>query len=123
MVTVITTITTSDHHRIKMDTTIVTNRVTDSISIVPPHHSITFLHPHYLISRMVIAVTSPWTLVLPYVSNVIKHVWLTTNVICSKAETTAITVACKDTSHVSAHPNSNNGAMSSCKRAALRMKT
>src|ERR1700682_4423613 len=64
MVTVITTITTSDHHRIRMYTTIVTNRVTDSISIVPPHHSITFLHPHYLISRMIIAVTSPWTLVM-----------------------------------------------------------
>src|ERR1700682_221567 len=117
--TVVIVIDHSYHHLIVIILTI------DSISNVLHHHSIVhnnLIAKHYSINAIT-WIMHPWTLVLPYVSNAIKHVWLTTNVICSKAETTAITVACKDTSHVSAHPNSNNGAMSSCKRAALRMKT
>src|SRR6202171_1746464 len=129
--TVVIVIDHSHHHLIMIILIIDFNLAIDSISNVLHHHSIVhnnLIAKHYSIN-VITWVMHPWTLVLPYVSNVVKHVWLTTNVICSKAETTAITVACKDTSHVSAHPNSNNGAMSSnatmssCKRAALRMKT
>src|ERR1700682_4064693 len=109
--TVVIVIDHSHHHLIVIILIIDFNLAIDSISNVLHHHSIVhnnLIAKHYSINVIVIRAMHPWTLVQPYVSNVINHVWLTTNVICSKAETTAITVACKDTSHVSAHPSSNN---------------
>src|SRR6202171_2568796 len=83
------------HHLIVIILTIDFNLAIDSISNVLHHHSIVhnnLIAKHYTINAITWAMP-PWTLVLPYVSNVIQHVWLTTNVICSKAEPTAITVA------------------------------
>src|ERR1700682_2341440 len=85
---------------------IVTSRVTDSISIVPPHHSIASPHPHYPISRMVIAVMSPWTQVIILLSRDVHYhlVLIVIAVIVNQSLAIVLTVARQVISQETAHP-------------------
>ena len=95
-------ITAFIHHRITV-ITVVTHQTTDSITIVPPHHSIAFPH-HHPISRIVITVMSPWTQVIILRSRDAHYhlVLIVIVVIVSQSLATALIVAKQVTSSVTA---------------------
>src|SRR6202165_240222 len=86
-----------------MTIVIVTSRVTDSISIVLPHHSIAYPH-HHPISRIIITVMSPWTQVTILRSRDAHYhlVLIVIVVIVSQSLATALIVAKQVTSFVTA---------------------
>src|ERR1700676_2993669 len=78
--TVVIVIDHSHHHLIVIILIIDFNLAIDSISDTATHHHMA-LTTATIQLVIVIRAMHPWTLVLPFVSNVINHVWLTTNVI------------------------------------------
>src|ERR1700687_3442092 len=100
---------------------IVTSRVTDSISIVPPHHSIASPHPHHPISRMVIAVMSPWTQVIILLSrDVHYHLVLIVIAVIADQSLEIVTIVAKQvtlsvTARVTSHNRTNSVPTSLCK--------
>ena len=101
-------ITAFIHHHTTM-ITVVIHRAINLITIVPPHHSIAFLHPHP-ISRIVIAVMSPWTQVIILLSrDVHYHLVLIVIIVITGQSLAIVTIVARQvTSSVTAQPTNHS---------------